>query len=204
MESNIKDTLREAYDKFAQDREKGEIQDWKIEIRDKFLARLKAESKNTLLEIGSGPGRDSKFFQESGLQVTAVDLSGEMVRLCREKGIKAHQLDFYRLSDLNETFDGIWALNCLLHVEKKNLGLVLEEIKKVLKPEGLFFMGVYGGKDSEGIYEDDFYTPKRFFSFFTDEGIKEVVSKHFEIVSFESIETGGDLHCQSITLRKTI
>jgi cyclopropane fatty-acyl-phospholipid synthase-like methyltransferase len=202
MENEIKQNLKLAYDSFANDREKSELQGWKVENRQKFLQLLKSENKQNLLEIGAGTGKDSKFFMENGLKVNAVDLSDEMVKLCREKEIEAQQLDFYNLSSLNKTFDAVWAMNCLLHVEKKNLPLVLEEIKKVLKPKGLFFMGVYGGKNSEGIYEGDFYTPKRFFSFFTDEAIKEVVSKHFDIVSFDIIEPERDLNFQSIILRK--
>jgi cyclopropane fatty-acyl-phospholipid synthase-like methyltransferase len=202
MENEIKENLRQAYDSFANDREKNELQGWKVENRQRFLELLKKENKKDLLEIGAGTGKDSKFFMENGLKVNAVDLSDEMVKLCREKGIEAQQLDFYNLSTLNKTFDAVWAMNCLLHVEKKNLPLVLEEIKKVLKPGGLFFMGVYGGRNSEGIYEDDFYTPKRFFSFFTDEAIKEVVSKHFKIVSFNIIEPERDLNFQAIVLRK--
>jgi hypothetical protein len=46
----------------------------------------------------------------------------------------------------------------MLHVRKADLGFVLEEIKNVLNPSGLFFMGVYGGEDSEGIWEDDIYS----------------------------------------------
>jgi hypothetical protein len=93
-------------------------------------------------------------------------------------------------------------MNSLLHVRKADLGFVLEEIKNVLNPSGLFFMGVYGGEDSEGIWEDDIYTPHRFFSSYTDENINKVVSNHFKIVSFEIIETGGSSHFQSIIMKK--
>lgn len=202
MQNEIKGNLRQAYDSYAGDREKSELQGWKVETRQRFLELLKQENKKSLLEIGAGTGKDSKFFKDNGLEVNAVDLSSEMVKLCREKGIEAQQLDFYNLSSINKTFDSVWAMNCLLHVEKKNLSLVLEEIKKVLKPGGLFFMGVYGGKNSEGIFEEDFYRPKRFFSFFTDEAIKELVSKYFQVISFERIETEGNLDFQAIVLRK--
>lgn len=93
-------------------------------------------------------------------------------------------------------------MNSLLHVEKANRSFVLEEIRNVLNPYGLFYMGVYGGDDSEGIWEDDLYTPHRFFSFYQDENIKRVVSSCFEIISFERIETGGKYYFQSIVMRK--
>lgn len=202
MLTDRKTLLKEAYDSNAHLREKSELQEWKIGPRLQFLQLLKTKGKETLLEIGAGHGRDSKFFLENGLTVTAVDLSTEMVKLCREKGIEAHELDFYNLHSLQQTFDAVWAMNCLLHVEKSNLPVVLQGIRDVLKPAGLFFLGVYGGEDSEGIFEEDIYLPHRFFSFFTDEGIKAVVLKFFALVDFQRIETGGKYHFQALILQK--
>ena len=202
MDADIKNNLKQSYNAHAYEREKNEMQEWKVKPRDTFLSLIKDESKVSLLEIGAGHGRDSKFFIENNLQVTAIDLSQEMVKLCTEKGIEAYEMDFYDLSKLNKKFDAVWALNCLLHVKKASLGLVLNEINNILNPKGLFFMGVYGGEDKEGIWENDIYTPKRFFSFYTDDSIKEVVEEYFDIVSFKKIDSGGKYYFQSIILRK--
>lgn len=202
MQNNSRESLKETYNKYANIREKNEIQPWKVENRRKFLEIVKKEDKTSLLEIGAGIGRDSKFFMDNGLKVKATDLSSEMVALCKEKGIETFELDFYNIHTIKETFDCVWAMNCLLHAEKRNLPLILKEISGVLKPSGLFFMGVYGGEDSEGIWKEDIYTPHRFFSFYTDEAINEVVARCFDIVNFERIETGGKYHFQSIILRK--
>jgi hypothetical protein len=40
------------------------------------------------LELGTGRG--SKFFMDKPMDVTAVDLSDEMIKLCQVKGINAH------------------------------------------------------------------------------------------------------------------
>ena len=82
---------------------------------------------------------------------------------------------------------------------------MLAGIEAILKPGGLFYMGVYGGIDHQGVYPDDFYRPKRFFSFFEDQQIKDLLGEIFDLHSFERIDTGqpeDDLHFQSITLRK--
>jgi hypothetical protein len=69
----------------------------------------------------------------------------------------------------------------------------------------LFFLGVYGGYDFEGTWEKDSYEPKRFFSFHADEGLKQVVTESFKLLSFKQITSGdGDLHFQSLILRKPI
>lgn len=197
----VKGVLRQAYNNFAYEREKNKLQDWKVRPRDSFLELLISEGKSTLLDIGAGTGRDSKFFMNNNIEVMTVDLSDEMIRLCQEKGINSRQLDFFNLHQLGRKFDAVWSMNSLLHVERASLNFVLEEIRNVLNPLGLFFMGVYGGEDSEGIWQNDIYIPHRFFSFYTDENIKKVVSNYFQIVSFERIETGGKYYFQSIILR---
>lgn len=202
MTREVKEILRQSYNNFAHEREKSELQEWKKRPRDSFLELLINEGRSTLLDIGAGTGRDSKFFMNNKFDVMAVDLSDEMIRLCQEKGIESYQLDFHNLHQIGKKFDAVWSMNSLLHVEKASLNLVLEEIKNVLKPFGLFFMGVYGGEDSEGIWQDDKYTPHRFFSFYTDESIQKVVSDYFQVISFERIETGGKFHFQSIIMRK--
>ncbi|WP_353626476.1 class I SAM-dependent methyltransferase [Bacillus sp. JCM 19041] len=130
-----------------------------------------------------------------------------MVELCKQKGLKAEVMSFEALEVEANRFDAIWGLNCLLHLPKARLGLVLEEMKRVLKPDGLFYLGVYGGKDSEGIWEEDFYEPKRFFSFFKDEDLLAVVSEYFKVDSFQVIPSeviGGTLHFQACLLRKVV
>ena len=71
---------------------------------------------------------------------------------------------------------------------------------------GIAYIGVYGGDQFEGIWEADHQRPKRFFSFFSDAQIENEVSNIFNIHSFEciNVDSDGDLHYQSIILRKRI
>lgn len=159
MNTDIKQDLKQAYNAFAYERERSHMQEWKRRPRRAFLELLEKEGKNSLLEIGAGHGADSRFFREHGLTVVAVDFSEQMVRLCRQKGIEAYEMDFCELSKLGRRFDAVWAMNYLLHVERASIGLVLNEIDAVLNPGGLFFMGVYGGQEWEGTWEEDTYVP---------------------------------------------
>src|SRR5215207_2178710 len=102
-----------SYDRHAEHRNKGEIEDWKIIERGEFLALLKSEQKQSLLEMGAGHGRDSKFFQENGFQVTCIDLSPEMVKLCQEKGLNARVMDMIDLDFPDDLFDTVYSLNSL-------------------------------------------------------------------------------------------
>jgi SAM-dependent methyltransferase len=196
--------LLQSYNSKATERDSYTIEPWKIEEREQFLSFLIQENKQTLLEIGSGPGRDGLYFHEKGLNVVCTDLSPEMVRLCQAKGLTAYVRDFLTLDFPPDSFDSVYALNCLLHVPKAKIDNVLQIIARLLTPSGLFYMGVYGGKDHEGLFEEDTYRPKRFFSFHTDDQIKVLTERYFSIVYFktDTLEPEKDVHFQSMILRR--
>jgi SAM-dependent methyltransferase len=201
--ANIRERMRQAYDNHAQEREASTMQDWKLSERDKFLCRLQREQKKTLLEIGAGTGKDGQYFQEHGLAVTCVDLSPVMVALCVQKGLNALVMDSSDLRFPEASFDAVYAMNSLLHLPKAELPAVLRRIDGLLKPGGVFFLGVYGGYESEGIWEKDSYRPQRFFSFFTDEELVRQVEQVFDVLDFHCVveEPGNLPHFQSLTLR---
>lgn len=196
--------LRVAYDRHADERERNAPGGWKQTERQEFLDLLQVERRRTLLEVGSGPGKDGLFFQERGLDVTCTDLSPAMVELCRQKGLRAYVRDFLDLGFAPASFDAVYALNCLLHVPKRDLPDVLASIERLLVPGGLFFLGLWGGRDSEQIWDGDSYEPKRFFSFHTDDGMGETVRPHFDEVSFRTLRVGPspDLYVQRLILRR--
>ena len=115
-------------------------------------------------------------------------------------------MDISELDFPSEAFDAVYALNCLLHLPGRELPAALRGIRTVLKPGGLFYLGVYGGKDHEGVWPDDPYEPKRFFSFHTDGRLREMVAGLFDICSFRltAVAAGRSkgLHFQSLILRK--
>ena len=203
MGKEIRSNLVKSYDSNARLRDRGDVDMWKMEERKNFQDLLKKERKSSLLEIGAGNGRDGHHFQQNGMQVVCIDLSPEMVETCREKGLEARVMDFAHLDFPDQSFDAVWSMNCLLHVPKNDLSGVLTEVKRVLKPRGLFYLGVYGGYDFEGVWEEDTYVPKRFFSFFTHDGIIQAVGKHFEIAYYKTIPVEGrKTDFQSLILRK--
>ncbi|MCL1787818.1 MAG: class I SAM-dependent methyltransferase [Defluviitaleaceae bacterium] len=200
--SVIKDNLRKFYNQEAQYRNVSEKQDWKQAERQHFLSLAQSEGKETLLELGAGAGYDSLFFQENGMTVIAVDLSAEMVKHCQAKGINAHELDFYHLGELGEKYQCIWAMNSLLHVPKADLPRVLANIDAVLEAGGLFYMGVYGGVDSEHDHTNELSDHPRFFAFYTKETLLKALAAHFDVLAFEQTNVGRDVAFQSVIMRK--
>ena len=191
---HFKENIIKYYDKEAELRNSNSVKaDWKIKVRDGFFTIIKQKNKKTLLELGAGAGYDSQFFINNGLIVTAIDISSEMVKRCKEKFIEAYELDFYWLSTLNRKFDCIWAINTLLHVPKLDLDHVLNEINLVLEKDGLFYMGVYGGNDTEEEFTNSEVSDiPRFYAFHSEDFLKTILEKHFHIVNFTSFNIGGE------------
>lgn len=203
MDSNIlKLNLKKYYDQEAEIRNSSEKEEWKVHERTGFYNYIKSENKKSILEIGAGTGNDSRFFMDCGLSVIAVDLSSEMVKLCRKKNIEAYELDYYNISSLNKKFDCIWSMNSLLHVPKTDLLQVLNEINLVLNEKGLFYMGVYGGVDTEKYFVNEVTDTPRFFSYYSENKIKEVLSKVFHIIEFQQIDVRRNTDFQAIIMRK--
>lgn len=209
MEDELRTGLRESYGRKARERDSAAVKPWKAEERQRFLALLRDEGRSTLLELGAGPGKDGEFFRDHGLDVVCTDLSPEMVALCESKGLTARVMDLSDLDFPPDTFDAVYALNSLLHLPDRELPAALRGVRTVLGPGGLFYLGVYGGVDHEGVWEDDPYEPKRFFSFRTDGRMREIVAGQFEVLSFRRITLDGraggrteGLHFQSMILRK--
>jgi SAM-dependent methyltransferase len=197
--------LRVSYDGGAAARDGGTKTPWKMAERGAFLDRLRQENCRRLLEIGAGTGQDSAFFQDNGLDVVATDLSSEMVARCVAKGIDARVLDFLGLAEefAPASFDAVYALNCLLHVPRADLPAVLAAISSALRPGGLFFLGVYGGRSEEGVADGDHHDPPRFFCFRSDEELQREARREFDIVDFHTVEIGEGGRFQSLTLRRS-
>lgn len=201
---NENNTLRQAYDKYAVERDQSRMAPWKFEVRQQFLHALLEEDKNTILELGAGPGRDGLYFQENQFDVVCVDMSSEMVRLCQEKGLDARRMDVRELAFEDGQFDSVYAMNSLLHIPKAEIGGVLASVHRVLKPGGLFFFGVYGGPSSEGIWDDDVYDPKRFFAMYSDEELQALAQPLFGVEEFYTVPMEEDApHFQALLLRKS-
>jgi ubiquinone/menaquinone biosynthesis C-methylase UbiE len=204
MYEEIISNLRKAYDRKVDERDERPLSAWKVAERKAFLELLQNENMSRLLEIGTGTGVHGKFFMEEGLEVICTDLSSEMVKRCTEKGLEAYVMDFYHLDFPDNSFHALFGMNCLLHVPPEDLPSILVNLHRILENGGLFYWGQYGGITQAGTYDDDHYEPKRYFSFLTDNQLKQVAGDCFQILTFKRIEFESEenLHFQAMVLRK--
>jgi SAM-dependent methyltransferase len=205
--ADVLNDLRRAYDAQVETRERMPLHSWKEPLREQFLARLQVEGRRTLVELGAGPGVHGRYFADAGLDVVCTDLSPAMVEACRTKGLQAIVSDFLELpARLPQPMDAAFAMNCLLHVPPADLPRVLTVVREVLGPEGVFFLGQYGGIEFQGVRTQDHYQPKRYFSFLPDAQLRALVEVDFSILEFQVVELPAEdepgFHFQALQLRR--
>jgi SAM-dependent methyltransferase len=101
----------------------------------------------TILEVGCGTGSYTKILLERGSDVTAVDLSGDMLRIAGEKcACKFIEGDIRDVS-INERFDACIAMFAVMGYMTENSGIIkaLNNIHEHLKPDGIFIFDVWNG-----------------------------------------------------------
>lgn len=138
-----------------------------------------------ILDLGCGSGDHGLFFKEQGLEVSAVDISKEMVALAREKGVGAEIMDIEQLAFAPATFDGIWSVTSLLHIPKAMLPKVIKDLYRILKPGGILYVCVKEG-EGEGMITDNVDgTTERFFSFWRLEELIDLFLPLFSTIPFD-------------------
>ncbi|MEG0691864.1 MAG: class I SAM-dependent methyltransferase, partial [Oscillospiraceae bacterium] len=137
----------------------------------------------SILDLGCGAGRDSKYFLEQGFSVTAVDGSPTLCQYASKlTGITVSCLRFEDL-DQESCFHGIWACASLLHVAKKEMPAIIRKVNRALISQGILFTCFKYG-------EDEYEKNGRFFSNYNEETIKAILNPQTGFVILETFITG--------------
>ncbi len=107
-----------------------------------------------VLDLGCGPGQDSREFARAGFRVTAMDASLEMVRqAAMHTGVTTRHAPFDALDDV-DTFDAVWASFSLLHAQRNDLPRHISAMSRALRTGGLLYVamkiGTGEGRDRLG------------------------------------------------------
>lgn len=148
--------------------------------QDRFLQLLTGK---TILDFGCGSGRDTKYFLESGFDVTATDGSEELCKCASAyTGIQVKHVMFQDL-DEEDFYDGIWACSSILHLPKDELLIVINKMSRALRTDGIIYTSFkYGNFEGE--------RNGRFFTDFTLELFEDFISDVKDIVIEEYWITG--------------
>ena len=137
-----------------------------------------------VLDAGCGLGRDTDYLRIHGYKKTiGLDMSLGMLQVGSKLAgfqFPAIQGDFRELPFASQSFDGIWAVASIIHIPTTEVGYVLDEFKRILKPGGYVYISVIQGKGDEQIeslkgVDDIFNRGWRYFVYYRQEEIKTVL-----------------------------
>ena len=98
----------------------------------------------TVLEIGSGAGRDADYLKSLGLRVRRTDAARSFAELQADRGKSVDVLDV-TADTLGGPYGGVLALCVLMHVDRAAIADVLAKIARSLRPGGAFLVSVREG-----------------------------------------------------------
>jgi SAM-dependent methyltransferase len=198
------DDLRRAYDRDADTRDAIEDPQWRTAALETWLPELPPAAR--LLELGPGTGQLAAHAARLGARVEGIDLSGRNVEYCRQRGVSARIGDFRALGQLDGLglFDGIYAVNALLHVPRAGHPAAIAGARLRLLPGGRLLIINWGGRDEEGVWAGDSYVPPRFFSLYDHATFEALAFEGFEVVRRGLIATNSPngLRPQLLDLRR--
>ncbi len=106
------------------------------------LELLSPRAEERILDLGCGDGVLTRKIASSGARVVGVDGSPDMVTAALKNGIDARLVDAYQLG-FEAEFDAVFS-NAALHWMKRDPDLVIDGVRRALKPEGRF-VAEFGG-----------------------------------------------------------
>jgi ubiquinone/menaquinone biosynthesis C-methylase UbiE len=169
-----------------------------------FYQRQREEIR--ILELGCGPGPNIWYLSREGFDVYGVDGSSTAIeqaeKRLKEEGLKAHLKvgDIRRLDYPDSFFDAVIDNECLYANSFQDCNVVLKEVHRVLKEDGLFYSrtfrhDMYVGKKQKKVGEleytdvsDGSFGGKGFVRLMDRNSIDNLYGKFLRILSVDKID----------------
>ena len=121
---------------------------YKVEPFIHSIAQFTRHRGEKILEVGVGAGTDHLQWARAGCECYGVDLTEAAIETTRSHlshyGLKSNlqKVDAEQLPFDNESFDVVYSWGVIHHA--KNPEKIIREIRRILKPNGLFIGMIYG------------------------------------------------------------
>jgi ubiquinone/menaquinone biosynthesis C-methylase UbiE len=134
--------------------ESGFDMDWGASLTESVMPYF--EQAKYILDLGCGQGHDSIRLARAGLQVTGIDLSDNAIKLAREKAVVENlKIDFEQMNMslglrfADSSFDVVLANLSLHYFSLERTQFVLQEIRRILEPNGTLCFHVNSSEEGE-------------------------------------------------------
>jgi SAM-dependent methyltransferase len=131
--------FRDEMDKKPFDRK---MLDWLVE---------KVNRSGVICDLGCGPGQIASYLHASGINACGIDLSTEMVEQAKRLNpdIPFQQGDMLALTEVpDESYAAIAAFYSIIHIPRCLVVNALQELKRVLRPQGALLLAFHIGQQT--------------------------------------------------------
>ena len=143
--------------------------------------------RGSICDLGCGPGQIARYLHSRGAEALGVDLSPAMVAEAARcnPAIPFHRGDMLDLPDVDESWGGIAAFYCIIHIPRERVVDALREMRRVLKPGGMLLLTFHIGDEVRHL--DEWWEKKvnLDFIFYTPEEMEAWLKE----AGFELVET---------------
>ncbi|MDQ3816971.1 MAG: class I SAM-dependent methyltransferase [Acidobacteriota bacterium] len=111
----------------------------------------KVSGLGVICDMGCGPGQIARYLHSRGVETCGIDLSPAMVAQAKRlnPGISFQQGDMLTLSGVEDnSFGGIAAFYCIIHIPRQRVADALSELKRVLRPRGVLLITFHIGRET--------------------------------------------------------
>lgn len=168
--------MRATYDTIAADyAQRQEVAPELEDLGRNFLALVSPAAR--ILEVGCGAGRDMEWLESQGAEVTGVDISPGMLEQARTLVWgELLEMDMLALQFPDDSFGGVWCMAALLHLPKADAPRALEEMHRVLTPDGALALSLQEGEGE--VWEAGAYghPVERFFARYSPDEVEHLLA----------------------------
>lgn len=151
--------VRESYDAVATAYAENLFRELDAKPLDRHLLARFAEEvgKGPVLEVGCGPGQVARYLHDLGVDVSATDLSPEMVATAAalSPGVPFRVADMLALDVPDASLAGVVSFYAIVHLADDALARALREWRRVLAPGGVLLLAFHVG--TETVHRDELW-----------------------------------------------
>jgi SAM-dependent methyltransferase len=115
-----------------------------------FAELLHGAGGGPVADVGCGPGYVTGYLHDAGVDVFGIDLSPEMIAIARRDypDLRFQVGTMTALALADDSLAGIVAFWSVIHVPDQAMPDVLEQFRRVLRPQGLLLVGFHVGDET--------------------------------------------------------
>lgn len=166
------------YEEEARLGERGPLRGRRVGLNASFLELLEREDRSSIVDFGSGPGRDGEAFAAAGHRYVGLDLAHGNGTLARTRGLAVVQGSIDSPPFPVGCFDAGWSMSTLMHLPAIEMGDAIRAMVASLRPGAPMVVALWGSPSSEG-ERDDVDT--------------EMIEGQRRLFSLRTVETNGGL-----------